>query len=552
MGNYVFDPEDYLKWFKPTEEQYNQYVEEYYKNEYVHIKSKRGVKTREKIIGKALYFQDLIIRKSYTKKDNGVFRLSSEVLKKVIGDEYKTMIKLFMRFGVLNHGDGHNGHKVGEYYYYYEPKKGSTMYSLPLDLRIKTEYTKDKEIIKLIEKEKSVLEEYVSTKIVPEIKNRYGEDFFNNYEKSLRKIKISDKEGLKQYIKSAISSYNVNKDKEIKEIEELNDKIIKENLLIEDENSKIEEINKRIEEENKIIEDASKKEKPLRKKRKKPLKRYPSSNPMIEYYYRALVSRLEDKNKAISKIDNAGRVYHVLTNADRNIKKFLNIDIIADCKNSHPLLFNYFIFDSHDISTEEAYLISSAMHQIKGIDIRSELGEFIPNQLLEKLWNNELLYIYLTSKGIFWDKVLEEYEGLNRNEVKIEMFQQVFYSKKTQVKFYQDKAKNFRETFPTVMQLILKWKKEENKDMILNYMRKQGIVGYEIGNALSVAMMNLEARIFTSILKRLYSKRWNAIHIHDCILIPNTNNKNKPTRQDVIKIMNEVYKEYGLAPIFSD
>ena len=92
---------------------------------------------------------------------------------------------------------------------------------LPLDLKIKTEYTKDKEIIKLIEKEKSVLEEYVSTKIVPEIKNRYGEDFFNNYEKSLRKIKISDKEGLKQYIKSAISSYNVNKDKEIKEIEEL-------------------------------------------------------------------------------------------------------------------------------------------------------------------------------------------------------------------------------------------------------------------------------------------------------------------------------------------
>jgi hypothetical protein len=273
---------------------------------------------------------------------------------------------------------------------------------------------------------------------------------------------------------------------------------------------------------------------------------------MIEHYYRSLVERLKDKNKKINRIDDAGRIYHVLTNADRNIKKYLNIDISADCRNSHPLLFNYFIFYSHGISIKDAYSISSAMHKIKGEDIMEELKEYIPQYIVEEFFRNELEYIYLTSNGIFWDEILKSHNELDRNEVKIEMFQQVFYSKKTQVKFYQDKAKEFRKKFPSVMQLILSWKKEDNKEIIKKYMREQALTEYEISNALSIAMMNLEAKIFTTILKKMYSKRWNAIHIHDCILIPNTNNKNKPTRQDVIKIMNEVYKEYGLAPIFSD
>ena len=60
--------------------------------------------------------------------------------------------------------------------------------------------------------------------------------------------------------------------------------------------------------------------------------------------------------------------------------------------------------------------------------------------------------------------------------------------------------------------------------------------------------MDLEAQIFTTILKRLYAKRWNAIHIHDCIVIPKDGNLNHPTIDQVRAIMEDVYKEFGLSP----
>ena len=66
--------------------------------------------------------------------------------------------------------------------------------------------------------------------------------------------------------------------------------------------------------------------------------------------------------------------------------------------------------------------------------------------------------------------------------------------------------------------------------------------------SLSVAMMDLEAQIFTTILKRLYAKRWNAIHIHDCIVIPKDGNLNHPAIDQVRAIMEDVYKEFGLSP----
>ena len=60
--------------------------------------------------------------------------------------------------------------------------------------------------------------------------------------------------------------------------------------------------------------------------------------------------------------------------------------------------------------------------------------------------------------------------------------------------------------------------------------------------------MDLEARIFTTILKRLYAKRWNAIHIHDCIVIPKDGNANHPTEAQVRSVMEDVYKDFGLSP----
>ena len=55
---------------------------------------------------------------------------------------------------------------------------------------------------------------------------------------------------------------------------------------------------------------------------------------------------------------------NTLQSYKRDLKQFTNIDYSIDCKNSHPLLFNYFIFSNKDISIELSYLISSILYKI--------------------------------------------------------------------------------------------------------------------------------------------------------------------------------------------
>ena len=492
-------PEEYKIFHNPSEEEYQKYYNEYY-NTIAHHNAKRGATTKNVIIPKVLYLQDLIIRKSLTQNENGVFRLSSKVLKSILGDEYITLLRLFVSERFLNNGDGNNGHNIGEYYYYYKQGKGSKMFSVPNYLQTTTEFVCNTKVIKLLEKEKQALEKYRNEIIVPAIDNRYGKNFREQYEKSLRKIQIKDRVGLDNYIPIAIK---------------------------EQKQEKIEESKK--------------------KKKKK------NGTPMIEHYYNYLVNGLEDKDKKITRIDEAGRIYHILTNADRNVKQFLNIKISVDCKNSHPLLFNYFIFREHNISNADAYDISNSMHYIQGVNIKKELSNVVDSEILKKFTNDELEYIYLTSRGEMWDVITEEHPELDRNEVKVEMFQQVFYSNEVYVRGWQDKAKEFKNKFPNVLKTIKLWKKEENDEVAKQYFIQNQIKAeYDRKNALSIVMMNLESRIFTGILERMYSKRWNAIHIHDCIIVPETINKNQPTRDEVIEIMKDVYKQYGLAPTFSE
>ena len=49
-------------------------------------------------------------------------------------------------------------------------------------------------------------------------------------------------------------------------------------------------------------------------------------------------------------------------------------------------------------------------------------------------------------------------------------------------------------------------------------------------------------------MKHYHAKRWNAIHIHDCIVIPKDGNLNHPAIDQVRAIMEDVYKEFGLSP----
>ena len=445
----------------------------------IYHKAKRGVKKPDIIRCKIQYLQHLVIRRAHSKKDLGAFRLSSQILRAVIGDEYKTMLSVLIRMGHLVHGDGRNGNSVGEYYYY-QVGMYSTIYSLPENIGFEKVTTSNARVLKYLQKECEQIQLYRQNVLQPLINNRFGPDFQKQYEISLSKIHIANKQGFQAFVEQ------------------------------------------RLEEK-----------------------------PEGRLYYEYIREGLEEKQKHIQKIDAAGRIYHILTNAKREVKQYLNIAISADCKNSHPMLFNFFIFRSHGINYEDAYQISLAMHSIENASqLRKSLSKLVASNLLDLFKYDELKYIYETSTGQFWDNIVKKFPEYDRAQVKDKMFAEVFYSKTHQVKGYQIFGRKFQKQFPNVMRLIKAWKKEENRAWIDAYMSKRNLSYSKPEAALSIAMMNLEARIFGEVLKRMYTKRWRAFHIHDCIIVPQTTGKNQPTRDEVIGIMKDVYKVCGLLPTF--
>lgn len=162
--------------------------------------------------------------------------------------------------------------------------------------------------------------------------------------------------------------------------------------------------------------------------------------------------------------------------------------------------------------------------------------------------DDELEYIYLTSTGRLWDEMTALHPDMDRNEVKVQMFQEVFYSNSPYAYHWKQWAVEFKKRFPTVYKRIGEWKSAKQSDGVKAYMEERGLTVDKPTASLSVAMMDLEARIFTTILKRLYAKRWNAIHIHDCIVIPKDGNANHPTETQVRSVMEDVYKDFGLSP----
>ena len=69
-----------------------------------------------------------------------------------------------------------------------------------------------------------------------------------------------------------------------------------------------------------------------------------ASTPSKESYYN-FIRESFNSNFKIYSIDSNNRIYHLLTSLERELKEFLNIRYSIDCKNSHPVLFNYFIFN---------------------------------------------------------------------------------------------------------------------------------------------------------------------------------------------------------------
>ena len=413
--------------------------------------------------------------------------MNANILKAVIRNDYKPLLEVLTEMGYIEIGDGKGGTENHRYYQY-----GS--YSYLYTLKNTDVYLTEPFINQAIQsyKEKTIdeIKDLNDKYTYRPIQNKHGESFLKKYMTSLRLIRIEDEEGMINHIK---------------------------------------EVLKQGQKGNRI-------------------------------YYEYLLKELKNKDKSIYKIDDAGRIYHILTNLDRDLKQYLNIDLSLDCKNSHPLLFNYFIFNKLNISFSSSYNICFFLANIQreemynhnvGRKLRNILNDNnIENESVAKMSDNEIEYVYFTSTGQLWDEIVSKHPDMDRNDVKVEMFKAVFYSHSPVADRWSEYAKEFKAQFPNVYGLIGDWKRKKMADMVVDYM-KEHTLPFDRGSAsLSIAMMALEADIFTTILKRLYAKRWNAIHIHDCIIIPKDNNKNHPTADQVQQIMREVYQEFGLYPTF--
>lgn len=449
-------------------------------------KGKEGARSESIIENKCKYLQDAIIRRAFSKKNNLTFSMNADILKAVIRNDYKPLLEVLIDMEYIELGDGKGG--ADKSYKYYKYGSYSYIYTLTNTNVYLTEPFVNQAIQAYKEKTIEEIRNLNDKYTYGIIQEKHGEPFLKKYMTSLRLIRIENEEGMMNYINNVQNNDN-------------------------------------------------------------------------RVYYEYVIKELKTKDKPIYKIDSAGRMYHILTNLERELKEYLNIDISLDSKNSHPLLFNYFIFNKLNISNISSYNISSFLVNLKylsthntrnvGRKLRILLNSNnIENESVAKLSDNEIEYIYLTSIGQLWDEIVSRHPDMDRNEVKVEMFKAVFYSHSPVAERWSTYAKEFKTQFPDVYKLIGDWKRKKTAESVIEYMKAHGLPFDKGSSSLSIAMMALEADIFTTILKRLYAKRWNAVHIHDCIIIPKDGNKNHPTSEQVQQIMREVYKEFGLYPTF--
>lgn len=295
-------------------------------------------------------------------------------------------------------------------------------------------------------------------------------------------------------------------------------------------------------------------------------------NPSTSAYYDFVKDSFNSKLK-IYRIDDNNRIYHILTSLKRELKQYLNIRFSIDCSNSHPLLFNYLIFNFKQIPIPISYQISHTLSTISltslldSINIHYDTQKLrnllrdnnIDNSILERFQDDELLYIWKTTIGIFWDDILANHqdEDMDRAELKEKMFGEVFYSKNPK-QWWQRFANEFSEQYPNVYELIVKWKtphRYPELTAILLRRKKalqldESVYIKDEDTALPNIMMDLESTIFRDILKALFKKRICAVHIHDAIVVPDVKPTANLEADSVIEVMRDIYRIFGLHPHF--
>lgn len=246
---------------------------------------------------------------------------------------------------------------------------------------------------------------------------------------------------------------------------------------------------------------------------------------------RGFVSKAVDE---ISVVDVNGVLCYCLDPMDRYVEEewFENLDA-EDAE---------FVFRSVvEFDGEEDYEVcfGTYYHYETLVSLRDRIARSVGDKYKETIYAlpfDVLEYWVLTMKGMFWDVVIPkslcQEKNMLRGDVKVTMFQEVFYSKKLGTK-WKKFAQVFERRFPNVFRV--------------SQMVKFRIDSEEVVNLANV-MMKLESCLFWEILQRLYDMGFKVINIHDAIEVLAVPANERCTEELVIGLIKEVYKENGIVP----
>lgn len=305
----------------------------------------------------------------------------------------------------------------------------------------------------------------------------------------------------------------------------------------------------------------------------------------------------QKQNLLLSKIDDNGRLYHIGTQLQRDIKKFTNIEYSIDCKNSHPFLLvsvilNYILDGTIHINQqkEKQNTSSTLLYNLirflldhNGIYVHYEFSDIVCKSLKQSGLQNQGIakaleriecfnsvqadvwqYVYDAASGRVWDNFVEEFNE-ERSLVKQSIFASVVYSygrRRDKKKEAEDRwLRAFINHYPTVYDYIVKIKRDLHRQCVESGRVRElsrPIVFHinEYASAeikskdevlLPMIMMRLESEIFTEILRRLFNKRITCFGIHDAVAVIHS----KLSVDDIKSVMMSVYAEHGLIPTLS-
>lgn len=303
-----------------------------------------------------------------------------------------------------------------------------------------------------------------------------------------------------------------------------------------------------------------------------------------------------DYTKEIRAIDDNGRIYHIGTEIQKDIREFTNIQYIIDCKNSHPFLFSYLLLShiiygtvnieedfSDDLVHKTLLCVLLYLKENKGIYNHYTFSDFVnkslENRKLQKndyakiykiaqsfaeIQNDVWQYIYDVSEGKIWDLFVRAFNE-DRTTVKQQVFASVMYSypSKRRKKLDAERAKwvnMFSKLYPNVYSIIGEIKQSisdqcrlKGKTIQLKHPHIVKIGNYTITYTkkeevlLPTLLMKLESKIFIGILTKLFNKRICCFGIHDAVAVI----KSSISVEQIQDIMMKEYAKYGLVPTLS-